>query len=234
VGEGFLRFRVLKWGSKDAGNLPKVRNLREFARWYANFACPEHGVVMGELEPIYFSYNEPPGACPTCLGLGTYLHVHPDLLIPDKARSIRGGAFVHEAYHYDKHGWYTQMLHSTALHVGFSLDVPFNELPEHIVSLLLYGAKGERFPLVLPEGAKNDERAGRSITWDGFITDIERRYREYRRQGISNHWMEEWLKKVMVEHTCPACKGMKLKHQRLQVSIGDSQLAIGYWQIQFK
>ncbi|NJM40224.1 MAG: hypothetical protein HC853_05400 [Anaerolineae bacterium] len=209
-------------------NLPGFKNLAGFARkWYANFACPEHGVVMGELEPVYFSFNEPPGACPTCGGLGTYLHVHPDLLIPNKARSIKDGAFVHEAFHYDKNLWYTQMLHSTALHFRFSLDAPFSELPQRIVNLLLHGAKGERFPLVLPEGAKNDDRAGKSITWDGFITDIERRYRAYRQQGIANQWMEEWLKKVMVEHTCPACSGMKLKRQRLQVRIGNSQLAIG-------
>jgi excinuclease ABC subunit A len=223
VGEGFLRFRVLKRGIVANG---AVRNggkeSREAARkWYANFACPEHGVVMGELEPVYFSFNEPPGACPTCGGLGTYLHVHPDLLIPNKARSIKDGAFVHEAFHYDKNLWYTQMLHSTALHFGFSLDVPFSELPQRIVTMLLHGAKGERFPLVLPEGAKNDERAGKSITWDGFITDIERRYRAYRQQGIANQWMEEWLKKVMVEHTCPACEGTKLKRQRLQVVIGE-------------
>ena len=134
--------------------------------------------MMGELEPVHFSFNEPPGACPTCMGLGTYLHVHPDLLIPDKARSLKGGALVREAFHYDKNSWGTQILHSAALHFGFDFDTPFQDLPASIVDVILYGAKGQRFPLVLPEGARNDDlidrRAGRMVTFDGNINEIER------------------------------------------------------------
>src|SRR3712207_3322829 len=78
VGEGFLRFRIL--------TPQKVKNVDAF---YTSFACPDHHVTMGETEPYYFSFNEPSSACPTCLGLGIYLHVHPDLLVPDKTRSIK-------------------------------------------------------------------------------------------------------------------------------------------------
>ena len=83
LGEGFLRVRVL--------TPQQVRHVDSF---YASFACPDHHVTMGEMEPYYFAFNEPSSACPTCLGLGIYLHVHPDLLVPDKSRSIKGGAFI--------------------------------------------------------------------------------------------------------------------------------------------
>src|SRR4029453_2794593 len=111
VGEGFLRFRIL--------TPQKVKELHGF---YGGFACPEPHMTMGGLEPFYFSFNLPSSACPTCLGLGVYLHVHPDLLVPDKSRSIRGGAFLNEAFHYDKNLWSTRLLHSVARHHGFSLD----------------------------------------------------------------------------------------------------------------
>src|SRR5262245_51325189 len=85
VGEGCLRVRILT-----------PRKVKDVAAFYAALACPEHQVTMGEMEPYYFAFNEPSSACPTCLGLGTYLHVHPDLLVPDKKRSIRDGAFIPE------------------------------------------------------------------------------------------------------------------------------------------
>ncbi|CAN5625787.1 excinuclease ABC subunit UvrA [soil metagenome] len=214
VGEGFLCFRIL--------NTQKAKAVRAF---YQNFACPEHHVTGGEMEPIYFSFNEAVGACPTCLGLGTYLHVHPDLLAPDKTRSIKGGAFIHEAFHYDKNAWATRLLYSVAQHYGFSLEVPFNELPADAVALLLYGTKGERFPLVLPEGAsKGDEHVDKLFRFDGIINEIERRYRHYRQQKVAHTWMEEYLKKVMVEKVCPDCQGAKLKSQRLLITFGGKHI----------
>jgi excinuclease ABC subunit A len=193
--------------------------------FYAGFACPEHHVTMGEMEPVAFSFNEPVGACPTCLGLGVYLHVHPDLLVPDKTRSIKGGAFIAEAFKYDKNNWQTRVLHSVAQHYGFSLDTPFGELPPETVEIVLYGTRGERFPLELPEGAtKGHEHAGKLFRYDGIINEIERRYRHYRRQKVAHTWMEEYLKRVMVEQSCPDCGGSKLKRQRLLVTIGGKNI----------
>src|SRR5207244_3566050 len=100
-----------------------------------------------------------------------------------------------------------------------SLETPFRELPPRIVQILFYGTS-ERFPLLLPEGAtKGDEHVGKPFRFNGVITDIERRYRHYRRQKVANTWMDEYLKKVMVEHTCPDCQGTKLKPQRLLVTV---------------
>jgi excinuclease ABC subunit A len=214
VGEGFLRFRILT-----------PEKVKDEAAFYAGFACPLHDVTMGEMEPYYFSFNEPSSACPTCLGLGIYLHVHPDLLVPDKTRSIRGGAIIPEAFRYDKNSWGTRLLHSVAEHYGFSLDTPFRELSPEVVDIVFYGSRGERFPLVLPEGAtKGHEHAGNMFRFNGIINDIERRYRHYRQQKVAHTWMEEYLKRVMVERTCPDCQGTKLKRQRLLVTLGGKHI----------
>ncbi|HZT44004.1 MAG TPA: excinuclease ABC subunit UvrA [Chthonomonadaceae bacterium] len=209
VGEGFLRFRIL--------HSEKPADEEAFT---AEFACPDHAIVRGDLEPYYFSFNEMDSACPTCLGLGTYLKVHPDLLVPDKNRSIQGGAFLPEAFKYDKNAWSGRLMYSLSRRYCFSLDTPFGELPPQIVEILFYGTKGERFPLLLPEGAtKGDQHIGKLFRFDGIINDIERRYRHYRREKIANTWMEEYLKKVMVEHICPDCEGRKLKRQRFLVTV---------------
>jgi excinuclease ABC subunit A len=254
VGEGFLRFRILGRAPTTDHRPPtnedrrlkiedsnasadeslssildplssKNRSFVDMEAFYAPFACPEHHVTMGEVEPYYFSFNQPSSACPTCLGLGIYLHVHPDLLVPDKRRSIKGGAFIPEAFKYDKNSWSTRLLYSVAQRYGFSLDAPFDELSPAAVDIIFYGTKGERFPLLLPEGAtKGDEHVGKLFRFDGIINEIERRYRHYRRQKVAHTWMEEYLKRVMVEQTCPDCQGTKLKRQRLLVTLGEKNI----------
>jgi excinuclease ABC subunit A len=213
LGEGFLRVRVLT--PEKVGGEARLEAL------YQGFACPDHHVTMGEMEPYYFAFNEPSSACHTCLGLGIYLHVHTDLLAPDRSRSIRGGAFVHEAFHYDKNLWPTRLLHSVAHQYGFSLDTPFRELSPEAVDLILYGTRGERVPIVLPPGTvKGQEHVGKLFRFDGIVNQIERRYRHYRRLKVAHDHMEEYLKRVMVERTCPDCGGAKLKRQRLLVTVG--------------
>src|SRR5262249_11935845 len=105
-GEGFesakADFVPLSGTVSTAG--PPIANLSQ--TFYKGFACPVHQITMGELFPYYFSFNDADSACPTCLGLGVYLKVHPDLLVPDKKRSIKGGAFIAEAFKYDKNAWH--------------------------------------------------------------------------------------------------------------------------------
>jgi excinuclease ABC subunit A len=211
IGEGFLSFHVVS------------ERPRPDPAFYAGLACSEHGTVMGQVEPHYFSFNMPSGAssCPTCLGLGTYSQVHPHLLVPDRSRSLRDGAFVPAAFKYDKNLWDGRILYSLAKHYGFSLDTPFQDLPGEIVDILLYGTRGQRFPIEVPPGATvGTQHQGRITSWGGVVNRIERRYRRYRKEGRSTHWMEEWLKRVMVEFTCPDCGGKRLKRQRFLVTLG--------------
>ena len=211
VGEGFMRFDVRLPEGIEADAITLLEG----------FGCPKHGVLMAELGPHHFTFNEPTGACVTCSGLGTYLQVHPNLLVPDKSRSIVDGAFVHQAFNYDPDRWDGRTMYSLAKHYGFDLDTPFTELPQSVVDILYHGTQGEEFPIKQPDGARPIERRhlGRKIRFDGIITRIDRHYRRYRKQGEAHSGMEEYLRKVMVERTCPDCNGAKLKRQRLLVTI---------------
>ncbi len=211
VGEGFMRFDVALPEDAEADAIQQLEG----------FGCPKHGVIMAELGPHHFTFNEPSGACVTCSGLGTYLQVHPNLLVPDKTRSIAGGAFVHQAFNYDPDRWDGRTMYSLAAHYGFDLDAPFADLPENIIDILYHGTHGEEFPIRQPEGARPVEKRhlGRKIRFDGIVTRIDRHYRHYRKRGEAHSGMEEYLRKVMVERTCPDCNGAKLKRQRLLVTI---------------
>ena len=224
VGEGFLSFHILPSDDEDIDAEPIAERQASF---YRNFACPEHGIVMGEVEPHYYSFNLPSSSssCVTCLGLGTYRQVHPGLLVPDKSRSIKDGAFVPAAFKYDKNLWDGRIMYSLAQQYGFSLDVPFKELPDDVIDILFYGTRGKKFKIILPEGATQGARhKGKMMSFGGIVHRIERNYRRYRKDGTFNHWMEDWLKKVMVEHVCPDCQGKRLRPQRFQVTVADQTI----------
>ncbi len=216
VGEGFMRFDVK---FPDAAEADVVELLD-------GFGCLKHGVLMAELGPHHFTFNEPTGACVTCSGLGTYLQVHPNLLVPDKSRSIAEGAFVHQAFNYDPDRWDGRTMYSLAAHYGFDLNMPFADLSGEVVDILYYGTHGEEFPILQPEGGRPVEKRhlGRKIRFDGIATRIDRHYRNYRKRGEAHSGMEEYLRKVMVERTCPDCDGAKLKRQRLLVTIENQTI----------
>ncbi len=216
VGEGFMRFDVKFPDDAEADAVELLEG----------FGCLKHGVLMAELGPHHFTFNEPTGACVTCSGLGTYLQVHPNLLVPDKSRSIAEGAFVHQAFNYDPDRWDGRTMYSLAAHYDFDLNLPFADLPEEVVDILYYGTHGEEFPILQPEGGRPVERRhlGRKIRFDGIATRIDRHYRNYRKRGEAHSGMEEYLRKVMVERTCPDCGGAKLKQQRLLVTIENQTI----------
>jgi excinuclease ABC subunit A len=146
-------------------------------------------------------------------------------LVVNPERSISDGAFSKEALNYDKNSWTCRMIYSVAQHYGFSVETPFKDLPPEVVDIIFYGTRGEKVPIVLPPGAKTGQRyEGREMRFGGIINTIERHYRRYRKEGRFNHWMDEWLKKVMVEHTCPDCGGKRLKPQRFLVTIGGKTI----------
>src|SRR5207302_3806490 len=147
VGERFMGVRF-----------PEVTPKKVTSAFYASFGCPQHYLLMGDLLPEHFMFNDPKSACRTCLGLGTYLQVHPDLLVPDKTRSIADGAFVPQAFRYNRDTWDGKAMYSLSKHYGFSLDVPFKDLSRETIEILFYGTKGEKFPMLQPEGAKTEPK----------------------------------------------------------------------------
>lgn len=198
----------------------------EAERFYQSFGCPRHHMVMGDLLSVHFVFNDAGSACRTCLGLGTYLQVHPDLLVPDKTRSITEGAFVSEAFRYNRDTWDGRLMYSLAQHYGFSLEAPFKDLSPRVTDILFHGSRAEKFILQQPPGAKvqDPRNVGKEFRWDGLINRIERHYRRYRQQQVAHSHMEAYLSKVMVEHRCPDCAGARLRRQRLNVRVAGKNI----------
>jgi excinuclease ABC subunit A len=215
LGDGLLGFHIVK---------PKQLGARH-RKFYDGFGCTRHRLVAGEMQAFQFTFNDPAGACPTCSGIGTAMRVHPSLLVPDPRLTLNEGAFVTAALSNSRDSWGGRTLYSLAAHYGFSLDVPYQELAEEHVQVLLYGTKGEQFEVVVPPEAKyGQHHAGKMIKFNGVVTQLEHHYRQYRKQGTSNAGMDEHLKKVMVEYDCPECGGARLKRSRRLVTVADRNL----------
>ena len=166
-------------------------------------------------------FNNPESACRTCGGLGVDKLTHPELLIPDPERSIRGGCFVREAFKYNPDTWDGRMMYSLSVAYGFSLDVPWRELSESSRNSILYGIDPKKVAMLIPPDAKvrPEEHEGREVGFHGLARRIERHYRRYRQRGEANSRMEEWLDKVMVERTCPDCNGSRVRATRLLFTV---------------
>lgn len=183
-----------------------------------NYACPEHGVSMEELVPRMFSFNNPFGACETCTGLGTFLKIDPDLIIPNKELSIKQGAIKASGWTYAEGGTIAQMYYEgLAKHYKFSLDKPVKDLPKQVIDILLYGTKGEKIKIT----RQNEYGAGTYFTdFEGVANNLERRYKEtqsdYSREEITN---------CMSEVLCPDCKGERLKKESLAVTVADINIS---------
>jgi excinuclease ABC subunit A len=222
LGDQFLKLHITGSGEKTAGKTDK----KSADAFYAEYGCPKHHLAVGDLLPDYFVFNNPLSACRTCLGLGTYMQVHPDLLVPDKTRSIRGGCFVSAAFNYQPDNWDGRTMYSLSQHYKFSLDTPFEKLPQKIVDVLLNGTGSEKFELKLPPDAKNKDQKHIGKLWgfDGIARRIERTYKRYRQKQVAHGSMEAWLEKVMVEHRCPDCSGSRIRHTRLNFRINDKTI----------
>jgi excinuclease ABC subunit A len=214
VGDGLLQVHVV-------GGAPKP----DAARLYRALTSATHHFVYGDIGPDYFMFNNPESACRTCGGLGVDKLTHPDLLIPDPKRSIRGGCFVREAFRYNPETWDGRLMFSLAAALGFSLDTPWRELPEDIRQAVLYGVERKVVLMSPPEArARRDDQEGKEIGFNGIARRIERYYRRYRQRGEANSRMEAWLDKVMVEHTCLDCRGTRVRSTRLLFTIAGKTL----------
>ncbi|HEY3935800.1 MAG TPA: excinuclease ABC subunit UvrA [Bryobacteraceae bacterium] len=215
VGDGLMRIEILKGAAKG-----------ETERFYKGLCSPTHRFVYGGIEPEYFMFNNPESACRTCGGLGIHKITHPELLVPDPARSILGGCFVREAFKYNPDTWDGRVMYSLAKALRFSLETPWEKLPEAARHAILYGLDGKKLRTTVPPGAKvnRDEFDGKEVGFGGIARRIERHYRRYRQRGEANSGMEEWLDKVMVERTCPDCHGARLRATRLLFTIAGKSI----------
>ena len=178
-----------------------------------NYACEEHGVSIEELSPRAFSFNNPYGACPTCTGLGSLLKIDPDLVVPDKSKSIKGGAIHVMGWRYFEGGTIAQMyFEGLAEHYGFSLDTPFGELPQKIQQVILYGTGGEKIKMT----RKSEYGKGSYMTdWEGIVNNLQRRYEE-----TTSPYAREEYEQFMRLELCPDCKGKRLNAISRAVTVG--------------
>ena len=183
-----------------------------------NYACPDHGVSIGELEPRMFSFNNPMGACPTCTGLGTFMKVDPDMVIPNKNLSIREGAIKASGWYIGESGTIAQMYYEAlAKHYGFSLDTPVKDLTKKQLDALLYGTKGERIHMV----RKKEYGTGSYDTeFEGIVNNLERRFRE-----TQSSFIRDEITQVMSSVPCPDCHGERLKPEYLAVTVGGKNIS---------
>jgi excinuclease ABC subunit A len=178
-----------------------------------NFACSDCGVSIEELAPRMFSFNNPYGACPTCGGLGTLMKMDPDLIVPDRTKSLEDGAIKVGGWNFENGDSYSRMyLNALAKHYGFKISTPVNKLPEHILDIILYGTKGEKIKV---EYEKEYGSGSFTTAFEGVINSMERRYKETQSDG-----MKQYYEEFMSTNPCPDCSGARLKKESLAVTVG--------------
>ncbi len=182
-----------------------------------NYACPEHGVSIDELTPRMFSFNNPYGACKKCTGLGVFLRIDPDRILPDRRLSINQGGVKASGWAMEGSTIAAMYMRGLAEHYHFSLDTPINELPEEIVDVLLYGTKGEAIRL-----RRSGEYGSGSYSapFEGIITNLNRRY-----ETTNSTWIKEEIETYMSEVPCDECHGKRLSKESLAVTVGGVNIA---------
>ena len=183
-----------------------------------NFACPDCGISLAEVEPRLFSFNNPSGACPHCAELGVQMKFDPDLIVPNPALSIRQGAITAPGYQSVSTGdtMSRALFEALAKQYGFSLDTPFGELPEEVKDVIFYGTKGEK--LVIQYQTANG-KGSYAYPFEGVIPNLQRRYEE------TSETMRQEYEEYMTNITCPVCHGDRLKPEVLAVTVGGKSIA---------
>ncbi|MCI8757172.1 MAG: excinuclease ABC subunit UvrA, partial [Oscillospiraceae bacterium] len=183
-----------------------------------NYCCPEHSEIsIEELTPRMFSFNAPYGACEKCTGLGTFLKVDPDLVIPNKSLTIREGAIRASGWYYAEGGIAQMYYEGLAEHYGFSLDVPVAELPPKAVQILLYGSNGEK---IMVRRETDSMKNAYYTEFEGIVNNLERRFRE-----TNSNWMRDEITTWMNSVECPACHGERLNKIVLAVTVGGVNIS---------
>jgi len=178
------------------------------------YACPDCGISVPELSPRMFSFNSPYGACPKCGGLGTDVYFDENQVVPEPGLSIRGGAIA--PWEGRKSLYFYQMLDALSKHYRFDINAPFNQLPEKVRQVLLYGSGDEEIQFYYDRG---NRRYFYSKVFEGVMTRLKRRYME-----ADTHEIRDDLSRYMNIRNCAACGGARLKEESLSVTVGGKNI----------
>ncbi len=181
-----------------------------------HLACLDCGVVMEELEPRMFSFNNPHGACPRCTGLGAVMEVAPELVVPDESLSIEDGAVRPWSMRRVLDGMYRRALTSLCKHYKQSPDAPWRDLPESFKQIVLYGSRGEEVDFSFSNESRTYETRR---PFEGVIPNLERRYKD-----TESNRARDMIAEFMASRPCPTCKGARLRPESLAVRVGGKTI----------
>ena len=182
-----------------------------------NFACPEHGISISDLSPRLFSFNNPLGACEKCTGLGTFMRVDEERILPNRNLSIREGAIKASGWYYAEGSISEMTYKALGKRYGFTLDTPIKDFSKEALHALLYGTGDERIEM------QRESMFGSGTYYnqfEGLVPNLERRFRE-----TNSEWVKEEIALVMSSEECPACHGRRLKPTSLAVTVGGINIA---------
>jgi excinuclease ABC subunit A len=180
-----------------------------------NFACPDHGVSLPELQPRIFSFNSPHGACPRCTGLGSQQEIDPDLLVPDGSVSIADGALV--PWSVGNSSFYESVISAICERYEIEPDTPWDELSQDHRNLFLYGTNGER--VYVQYRNRMGRRRSYTLAFEGIVPSLQRRYKD-----TDSSQQRERIEEYMSFRPCPVCKGARLKPEVLAVTVGSRSI----------
>ena len=192
-------------------------NMEKDIMFSKNFACPEHNIAIGELTPRMFSFNSPFGACKKCTGLGVFMEIDPNLIIPDDTKSINQGGIKGSGWSMEGNSIAYMYYRALAKKYNFSLDTPLCDLPKEVINIILYGTKGEMLDLV------RETSYGKTMyknKFEGIIPNLERRFKE-----TKSSWIKQEIESFMNEIPCDECGGNRLSPISLSVTIGEKNIS---------
>ena len=207
----------IETASKHSGGIVMVNIGDDDVIFSQKYACPDHGVSIEDLTPRMFSFNNPFGACPKCTGLGVFLKIDEDKIIPDRNKSIREGGIKGGGWAMEGSTIAAMYFDALARRYKFSLDTPIRELPRDVVDKILYGTGDEKLTVhrqtVYGSGTYEHN-------FEGVINNLDRRYHE-----TSSNWIKDEIRGYMAEIPCDECKGDRLSKESLAVTVGGINIA---------
>ncbi len=192
-------------------------NMEKDILFSKNYACPFHNISIEELSPRMFSFNSPFGACKKCTGLGVFMKVDPNLVVPDKNKSIHEGGIKGSGWSMEGNSIANMYFEALSKKYNFSLDTPIKDLPENILNIVLYGTNGEELDLVRKTSYGESKYKN---SFEGIIPNLERRFRE-----TGSNWVKQEIETFMNEIPCDECSGKRLSQTALGVTVENINIS---------